>query len=68
MGSALMMRLLRSWRKSPEIIKLGALGNQILEKHFCSAIRTQPTKDEIREEMTQIRTELGLVLKHVTGV
>ena len=62
-----MLRLHRSWRKSLEIIKLGALGSQILEKHFCSATAHNPSTDEIYEKIAQMRTELGLVLKHVIG-
>ena len=39
-----MLRLLRSWRKSPEIIKLGALGSQILGETLlqCNPHINQP--------------------------
>ena len=35
---------------------------------FAVQSTNNPTTDEICEEMAQMRTELGLVLKHVTGV
>ena len=35
---------------------------------FAMQSTHNPATDEIREEMAQMRTELGLVLKHVTGV
>ena len=35
---------------------------------FVVQFTHNPTTDEIREEMAQMRIELGLVLKHVTGV
>ena len=34
---------------------------------FAGQSTHNPATDEIREEMSQMRTELGLVLKHVTG-
>ena len=34
---------------------------------FAVQVSHNPTADEIREEMAQMRTELGLVFKHVTG-
>ena len=34
---------------------------------FAVQASHNPIADEIREEMSQMRTELGLVLKHVTG-
>ena len=60
MGSVLMLRLKRSWRKSLKIIKLGALGSQILgETHFAVQSAHNPTTEDIREEMSQMRNELG---------
>ena len=35
---------------------------------FAAQSTHNPITEEIREEMAQMRTELGLVLKHVTGV
>ena len=62
-----MLRLLRSLRKSPEIIKLGALGSQILrEILFTVQSAHHPATYEVRKEMSQIKPELELVLKHVT--
>ena len=42
--------------------------SDIGRKTFAVQSTHNPTTDEIREEMAQMRTELGLVLKHVTGV
>ena len=35
---------------------------------FAMQSTHNPATDEIHEEMTQMRTELGLVLKHIAGV
>ena len=63
-----MLRLLRSWRKSLKIIKLRALRSHILGNTLFEVQSAhKPATDEIREEIAQMRIELGLVLKHVTG-
>ena len=68
MGSVLMMRFPKSERKYPGTIKLGVLGKQIPgENTFAVQSTHNPSIYEIREEMAQMRSELGLVLKHVTG-
>ena len=36
--------------------------------NFAMQSTHNPATDDIREEMAKMRTELGLVLKHITGV
>ena len=63
-----MLRLLKNQRKSPGITKLGVLGRSDTRRNTFAVQSTHnPATNEIREEMAQMRTELGLVLKHVTG-
>ena len=45
MGSVLMLRLLRNWRKSPEIIKLGELGSHMLGKTLLHCDGIAPVFD-----------------------
>ena len=68
MGSVLIPRLLRSWRKSPKIIKLRSTrksdtGINTFAVQFAHNLAT----DEISKEMTQMKSELGLVLSMLLG-
>ena len=61
MESALMLRLLNN--------KGWSTRKSVTERKTSAVQYTHnPATDEIREEMSQMRTELGLVLKHVARV
>ena len=49
MGGVLMVRLLRRWTKSPEIINLGALESQTLRNTFLVQSIHNPSTYKIRE-------------------
>ena len=59
MGSLLMLRLLRSWRRSPKIIMLRAQGSQILGETllYYNPHTTQP---QMRFEKKWLELELSL--------
>ena len=69
MGSILMPRLSNSYRKSPRNNKVWSTGKSYTGRKTIAVQYTHnPATDEIREDMALMRTYLGFVIKHVSGV